>query len=115
METIGSAIRSMFIRIMRDEIIELQDRAETLKNAEMYDEPLKHHLTFAYEHLWAARLRADELEGSDEPQDSEPMPTVACSIGKHDLCDGKGMSDDRAAEFKCSCACHAEGADDVPA
>ena len=34
---IGKEAESLFIRIMRDEIIELQDRAETLKNAEIFD------------------------------------------------------------------------------
>ena len=63
MDTIGGAVRQMFIQIMRDEIIELLDRAETLKNAEMYDSELKHELEAAYEHLFKARVRADELGG----------------------------------------------------
>lgn len=77
METIASAVRTMFIRIMRDEIVELQDRAETLRNAEMFDAELKGELAAAYEHLFRARVRADELENG-EPDDVMPC---GCSSG----------------------------------
>jgi hypothetical protein len=84
METIASAVRSMFIRIMRDEIVELQDRTEILKKAEMYDSELRSQLEEAYEHLFKARVRADELESGDPDDDVMPC---GCSSGSC-YCDG---------------------------
>jgi hypothetical protein len=63
MDTIASEVRLMFIRIMRDELVELQDRAETLERAELFDAELKRELEAAHRHLFKARVRADELGG----------------------------------------------------
>lgn len=63
MTTIGSVVRAWFIAILRDEIFELEDRAETLKKAEMFDPQLNAHLSLAHESLAAARERADVLMG----------------------------------------------------
>lgn len=63
--TIGSEVRRLFFRIMLGEITELQDRADVLKKAELYDSELTAHLETAFEELSAARVRLDELLGGD--------------------------------------------------
>lgn len=59
--TIASEVRRLFLQIVLDEIIQLQDRAETLMRAEMFDAELKAELTAAYEHLFKARCRCDDV------------------------------------------------------
>lgn len=65
MITIASEVRRMFFRIMRVEIVELQDRVEVLKHADIFDDEIATELKRAYEHLYNARVRTDELIGDD--------------------------------------------------
>ena len=61
METIGSAIRLSYLRLMRGAIAGTQDDVRTLLAAELYDEQLGNELSLALGHLDAARVRINEL------------------------------------------------------
>ena len=39
------------------------------------------------------------------------ITTIACSIGKHNLCSGEGNADNDKT-FVCDCPCHDQHADD---
>lgn len=63
METIASEVRLMFLRIMRDEIVVLQDRADVLEKAELFDAELKTRLNIVRESLHDALVRVEQLGG----------------------------------------------------